>query len=92
MVVRLNQEWKNEIQTKIEQKKKENRELFTAHINDILNYELRIKYEYSERELSFLKGQMMVIELIEMGCYIEGIDNTFYNAFDKFESSESCAF
>ena len=92
MVVRLNQEWKNEIQTKIEQKKKENRELFTAHINDILNHELRIKYEYSERELSFLKGQMMVIELIEMGCYIEGIDNTFYNAFDKFESSESCAF
>ena len=92
MVVRLNQEWKNEIQTKIEQKKKENRELFTAHINDILNHELRIKYEYSERDLSFLRGQMMVIELMEMGCYIEGIDNTFYNAFDKFESSESCAF
>ena len=88
MVVRLNQEWKNEIQTKLEQKEKENRELFTAHINDILNCELRAKYEYSERELSFLQGQMMVIELIEMGCYIEGIDNTFY----KFESSEACAF
>lgn len=92
MVVRLNQEWKNEIQTKIEEKKKENRELFTAHINDILNHELRIKYEYSERELSFLKGQMMVIELMEMGCYIEGIDNTFYKSESSEESSEACVF
>ena len=92
MVVRLNQEWKEEIQTKLDEKTEEARELFKAFIEDILNTELRTRYEYCERELQFLKGQMMTIELIEMGCYVEGIDNTFYNAFNKFESSEACAF
>lgn len=88
MVVRLNQEWKNEIQTKLGEKTEEARELFKAFVEDILNTELRAKYEYCERELQFLKGQMMTIELIEMGCYVEGIDN--YSK--KLEGSEAYAF
>ena len=88
MVVRLNQEWKEEIQTKLDEKTEEARELFKAFIEDILNTELRTRYEYCERELQFLKGQMMTIELIEMGCYVEGVDN--YSK--KLEGSEACAF
>ena len=83
MRIEISKEWKERTKNEIEKNKKIRDEKFEEYLKTFDN-RLRGSIDFYEKEIEFLKGKLFAIELIEQGCYVEGVNtevNIEANAF-----------
>ena len=72
MKIEINKKWKEEIENKIEETNKLINEMFEEYVKSC-EAGLRGRIAFYEKEVQYLRGQLTAIELIEEGCFVEGI-------------------
>jgi len=89
MRVKINQKWKTEIVEEISKLEKIVENLFDEHLKDICNPKIEGKLEYYKRELSFLRGRLSAIEVIEAGCFYEIVSDEEVKPLEIFNEVEA---
>ena len=73
MRIEISKKWKEEIVMEIEKNKKIRDEKIEEYLKT-LDSGLKGDIIFHEKEIQFLRGKLFAIELIEEGCFVEGVN------------------